>query len=242
MLPSPNSSSNLHYRKVNITVFLIRLACLFVQMLCNFVIIFTIYPDLDPLLPSCVGGFRFLYVQPWSRNMWCPRALNARFESNVGNEWNKFAAYFNPPHEVCSVWKQCIKFSTEFFLKRKILRTRMQYISLSNIVLMLFNTPFSKIPKGFSTSCYQNLYTLSRAPRTFQNKMDSPEVEDNTTLIQAKCFISISEWNAFPSVPYTLPLYLDHSSRCQPAQPPTKKNPKRLPIFGCSQFHSNLFN
>lgn len=59
MLPSPNSSSNLHYRKVNITVFLIRLACLFVQMLCNFVIIFTIYPDFGSSATKLCWGLSF---------------------------------------------------------------------------------------------------------------------------------------------------------------------------------------
>lgn len=33
----------------------------------------------------------------------------------------------------------------------------------------------------------------SGAPRTFKNKMQSPEVEDNTTLIWAECLVSISE-------------------------------------------------
>lgn len=28
-------------------------------------------------------------------------------------------------------------------------------------------------------------------PKTFENKMQCPEVEDNTTLIQAKCLVSV---------------------------------------------------
>lgn len=93
MPSTPNFFSSLH--KGNITIFLIRLACRFVQMLCTLVIIYTIYFDSDLLLPSCVEGFHFLNVQPWSTGMWYPSALTV--DLSAVWEWaNKLAGYLNP--------------------------------------------------------------------------------------------------------------------------------------------------
>lgn len=69
----------------------------------------------------------------------------------------------------------------------------MCYISMNNIILMLFNTPFPTLPKGYYFMLTKPVLfeNQSGAPKTFENKMQCPEVEDNTTLIRAKCLVSI---------------------------------------------------
>lgn len=58
---------------------------------------------------------------------------------------------------------------------------------------MLFNTPFQTLPKGLVLHASKPVHfeNQSGAPKTFENNMQCPEVEDNTILIQAKCLVSI---------------------------------------------------
>lgn len=124
-----NSSSNLHYHKANITSFLIRLACCFVQMFGNWVIIHTIYFDLHLLLLICVEGFHFLNVQSWSTNMWC-LCFKSEIGKQPGNGPNKLMFNLNPLNKAYLVRKQCIGFSMTF-KKRNILSPNYSFPNIS---------------------------------------------------------------------------------------------------------------